>query len=347
MTYSHSKPENNTLINGLSLKAAAAEYQKRGFVITPLRPKSKAAYEAGWNTPGYACHPEHWEYFPGDNIGMILEPSGVCVVDIDNKDEFLLALETVRPQLPAAGENPFWKTSTAGIRSGKPNKGKLVFLAPDGVKLTYRKLLWNTLSSDGVKKHTVFELRCGYLQDVLPPSIHPDTGGPYQWVGEDLLPLPFDLLALWYNWEMFEPTMLKADRLYSEAPPKLEKGRPRTTRPKGRDIIGEWNQQHELTDQLQKYGYRKIGDRFLSPSSTSGTAGVVISDDGMTFYAFNQSDVFADGHQHNAFDLMLHYEHRGNFRAAIEQAKDDLGVTRIRDSDLLETARKLFGVTKT
>ena len=332
-------------VNSLSLRRAAPEYIKNGFSLTPLKPKSKAAYEEGWNSPGYQCRPDHWEYFPADNIGMILQPSGVCVVDIDDKEEFLLAMEAVRPQLPKTGGAPFWQSNTAGIRSGKPNKGKLIFQAPQGVTLKYHKLLWNTLSPDGIVKHTVFELRCGYMQDVLPPSIHPDTGNPYQWIGETIQPLPFDLMALWYNWDLYEPIMIKADVLYNEAPPKKKgQGRPRSTRPKGRDYIGEWNEKQELSLLLQEYGYRKIGDRYLSPSSTSGTPGIVISEDGRTFYAFNQSDKFADGYHHTPFDLMMEYEHRGNFRAALEHVKEELGITRIRDNDLLETVKKLIGV---
>lgn len=329
-----------TKANALSLEKAAAEYQKRGFAITPLRPNSKAAYETDWNTPGYTCAADHWEYFPADNIGVILEPSGLCTLDIDNKEEFLMAVEAVRSQLPDTGGNVFWKSGTAGIKSGKPNKGKLVFRLPDGVKLTYHKLLWGGLTSDGIKKHTVFELRCGFVQDVLPPSIHPDTEKPYQWIGENIELLPDDLLALWSGWERFEPIMIRADRLYNEEPAKQPRGRPRTT-PR-RDLIDEWNQQQDLEGMLQRYGYRKAGDRFISPNSTSGSPGIILSKDGSRFYSFHQSDIFADGHQHSAFDLMMQHEHRGNFGAALEQVKDDLGITRIRDADLVNTIKNLI-----
>src|SRR5690606_40145834 len=56
---------------------------------------------------------------------------------------------------------------------------------------------------------TVFELRGGLVQDVLPPSIHPDTGMPYFWrtpPSADGLPeLPRELLSIWTNWEIFKP----------------------------------------------------------------------------------------------------------------------------------------------
>lgn len=337
---SNSETESLTDLNALPLRRAAEEYTKRGITITPLQPCSKRAYKDGWNQPGYSCSKDHWNFFPADNIGMILEPSGICVLDIDNKAEFITAAESIKPYLPHITEEPFWKSSTAGIHSGKPNRGKLLFKKPDRLNLTYHKLLWNT---PGGGKHTVFELRTGYLQDVLPPSIHPDTKKPYQWIGSSIEAMPADLIALWVNWNDFEKTMKKADRFYVEEPPERTRGRPRTTIPKGKDYIGEWNSCHDVREYLEKYGYVRKGNRYLSPDSTSGTPGVVLSDDGKTFYAFNESDYFADGRRHNAFDLLLHFEYNGSMKEAVAAVRDDLGITRIKDTDLLETARRLLG----
>ncbi len=53
---------------------------------------------------------------------------------------------------------------------------------------------------------TILEFRCGTcdgltVQDVLPPSIHPDTGQPYKWGGKgnwQAIPvIPAALLAIW------------------------------------------------------------------------------------------------------------------------------------------------------
>ncbi len=52
----------------------------------------------------------------------------------------------------------------------------------------------------------VLEFRCASangltVQDVLPPSIHPDTGKPYHWAGKgdwrDIPEIPDQLLAVW------------------------------------------------------------------------------------------------------------------------------------------------------
>lgn len=323
-------------LNAVSLPAAAAEYQQMGFTITPLRPKSKAAYEQGWNAPGYRCRPDHWQYFPGDNLGMVLEPSGMCVLDIDAVDEFRIAVQSIG-LTPNDGKLPFWESNTAGIRSGKPNRGKLIFKVPEGVQLEYHKLLWSSV--DG-KKHTVFELRCGYVQDVLPPSIHPDTGRSYQWVGREIQPMPDDLLLLWQQWETFEPALKKADRFYREEPQTPHRGRPR--KHSGRDLIREWCSTQDLRAALERHGYKPVGNRYLSPHSHSMGAGVIVSGDGQTFYSFGESDPFADGHQHNAFDLMLHYEHRDNFPEALQQVRGDLGLTAIADKDLCRTIKEIL-----
>jgi len=328
-----------TEYNHLSLEKAANKYAEMGFVITPLQPKSKAAKLDGWNIPGKTIDvKEHWGFFPADNIGLILEPSKICILDIDCKDEFLIAVKSIGLD-PNDGEKPFWETATAGIVSGKPNRGKLVFRLPDQIKLAYHKLQWNDA---GGGRHTVFELRTGYVQDVLPPSIHPDTKAPYKWVGNDILPLPHDLLLLWQHWDTFEPALQKADRFYKEPKVAPRRGRPRKVSP-GRDIIKDWIALQNLGALLEYYGYKRIGHRFLSPNSHSGTPGIIISEHGDSFYAFNESDAFADGHQHNAFDLILDFEYKGDIRAAIGRCKADLGISEIKDKDLLETARRLIG----
>lgn len=65
------------------------------------------------------------------------------------------------------------------------------------------------MAAEPFKKVTVFELRGGLVQDVLPPSIHPGTRKPYIWrtppASEGLPELPADLLAIWQDWDEFKP----------------------------------------------------------------------------------------------------------------------------------------------
>jgi hypothetical protein len=84
------------------------------------------------------------------------------------------------------------------VDSGRQGRGKLLFAMPFGLVLPTKKI--------NRDKQTVYELRCGTtegltVQDVLPPSIHPDTHQPYRWAGRGhwtrLPQIPDALLHLW------------------------------------------------------------------------------------------------------------------------------------------------------
>lgn len=103
-----------------------------------------------------------WAGRPNANIGIRI-PVGQLVVDIDPRhegDQGLRLLEVVHGPLPP----------TRTVLSGRGDGGRhLYFLSPDG-PLTSREL------PAGIDLKT----RGGYV--VAPPSLHPDTGQPYQWV---------------------------------------------------------------------------------------------------------------------------------------------------------------------
>ncbi len=93
------------------------------------------------------------------------------------------------------------------ISSGRANRAKLIYRLT--TPLASKKLCRYESLLDGKHYHAL-ELRCATrnglsVQDVVPPSVHPDTGKPYEWkYGNDLtgswrnLPeLPAALLALW------------------------------------------------------------------------------------------------------------------------------------------------------
>lgn len=71
--------------------------------------------------------------------------------------------------------------------------------------------------------------------------------------------------------------------------------------------IHAFNQQNSLTGLLSHYGYKRIlvtkeGERWLSPDSTSGKAGITVKDS--KFFCHHSSGPFHDGYPHDAFDLM-------------------------------------------
>ena len=110
------------------------------------------------------------------NMGAVLGPSGLCVLEYDRPEAEPILLELVGGDWPT--------TPTARTGSGRRH---LYFEAPsNGATKAAR---------DGL------ELRLGPHQCVVPPSDHPDTGRPYVWElglepwSTPLLKVPADALA--------------------------------------------------------------------------------------------------------------------------------------------------------
>jgi len=98
-------------------------------------------------------------------------------------------------------------------------------------------------------------------------------------------------------------------------------------------LIEAYNDGHELADLFSQYGYMRMGDRWKSryqdPRSTAATA---IFPDHSGWYSWSDSDKSAglghindDGIFGDAFSLYVHYEHGGNFRAAVAALREHYG----------------------
>jgi hypothetical protein len=135
--------------------------------------------------------------------GLLHAYSNTCSIDVDNLTEARKFFAAHGIDLDALLQAP----DAVQISSGRPNRAKLLYRLP--TPLVSKKLGRYESLIDGKKYHAV-ELRCAArngasVQDVLPPSVHPDTGRPYEWrYGNDLvgswrnLPeIPPKLLALW------------------------------------------------------------------------------------------------------------------------------------------------------
>lgn len=317
-------------INKLPIPDAVKVYtQELGFKVTAIAEKSKKAFNFGWNLPSYECDLTQWEKNPNLNIGVLLDKSHICTVDVDSKEDYELILSAIKDLLPT--EKGFFADSpTARISSGKPNSAKMVFRVPAGVELDYHKLVWVQKNAEGKKESkTIFELRCGNKQDLLPCSIHPDidpiagTNYVYQWVGDEILDIPQDLLVLWMHWDKFEEFLknLNPNKIEEETKTRAVKS---SAWGDNDDYIEQWKSTQSLPEMLTRYGYKRIGNRFLSPNSHSGSAGIVLSADGSTFFSFGESDIFSDGHQHDCFDLMAGYEFGGDKRKAYDCIVDEM-----------------------
>jgi len=304
--------------------AAWAERYVRRFelALTPLR--GKAPIREGWNldenllrTPGAAR--EYFKRNPRDNMGACLEPSGLVSVDADDPEGARRVLEAEGIDLAALMA---WAPTIIG------RAPRLEFKAPSA-PLGRKSVVWPPKAA-GEKPVTVLELRAGRVQDVLPPSIHPDTKHPYRWLTaprNGFPPLPDSLLRLWLNFDAFKH---RARNLCPWADPEPEPSvqAPRPSRPRtGPSIIAAFNQAHDAVAILEAHGYTRSGKRRWKSPNGHGLAGVVVLPSGKVF-CHHASDELGDGHAHDAFDLYAHFEHGGDTRAAVRQAAALLGLDR-------------------
>ena len=177
-----------------------AEYKAHGWQLCDIPPGTKGPTVTGWNLPGAISHGQQ-------GCGICHAYSGTCAIDVDDYPVALEWLARKGVDLDALLEDP----RSVQIVSGRINRAKLLYRLPTPLPslnlAPYEKL------SEKTGKMATFhalELRCGTrdgktVQDVLPPTIHPETGKPYTWAYGDetfghwsnLPELPSALLALW------------------------------------------------------------------------------------------------------------------------------------------------------
>lgn len=307
------------------IQIAAASYLKLGFRLVPLEPGQKLPRTPDWQKNPVAGFEELSDAFAaGRGIGLHHAASGTAVLDVDDLELARRALRAVSIDLDDLLSAPGLKINTS--RSVKP-----LYRLPDGANLKRHALTWK--DSDG-RAHTVFELRSGLTQDVLPPTVHPNTGQPYTWLPapplsrEDIPELPGTLLTLWQLWGELKPLLDEASP-WAQAPAPPPAPRPKQSGERAQ-VIGAFNEVHSVRALLELHGYiAKADDRFLAPNSKTGTPGVKLFRDGDTerVYSHHGSDPLADGHSHDAFSVFCTLEHGGDMRAAVKEAAAKLGLS--------------------
>ena len=348
---------------------AIANWAKRyintfDLALVSIEPGEKAPKGMGWNKPGgyftdAATAEAFWQRNPNHNLGVVLGPSRVCSLDVDDVQWTRHVLyELLGVDLDAMAL--VYPTIV-----GNPARFRVLFKLPEGIELTRHSLSWpNEKDPDGsihkglmdkakaakeqgdgvgetaarteaeeYKRFTVFELRAGLVQDVFPPSIHPGTGKPYTWrtppSATDGLPtLTVDLLAIWQNWDIFKrdaeaacPWAIKAT-----APPVKVNKRSAPAVGKQPSVIDEFNRCHDIEELLRTHGYIKRGSKWLYPQSSTGLPGVTISEGKV--YSHHGADPLANGHQNDAFEVFCLLEHGGDQSKAVKDAARMLGMQR-------------------
>jgi len=346
----------------------ARRYVERfGMHLVPIEPKRKFPRAANWGTTAIsdpAAAEAFWHQHPDWNMGVALGPSRICSLDIDCDVSFSVICDEYGIDPTSLDAYP--------VIQGRSKGRRVTFRVPADTDLGYHKLDWPSRNDPTGDKHkaalaaaaaakaagdtnreerirsvaqrwaryTVFELRSGcdgkQRQDVLPPSIHPDTEQPYRWLHQpaDQWPEPPQwLLSLWQDWENFKPQVkamcpwLPAEK----APIAILKKKVDTSSVVRGSVIDAFIDAHDLVSTLEQYGYQRKGtSRYLSPHSHSGLPGVILFPSGDTCWVHHASDPLCSeetGRPVNAFDLYSYYEHGGDLKAAVKAAAALLGIS--------------------
>jgi hypothetical protein len=356
----------------ITMAEAAKNYVSRhGLAIVPIEPMRKFPRETDWGEKVITDAGIAEAFFksnPDWNMGMALNQSKTCSLDVDCIDSFKIICDAFGIDFEQLiVDYPVIQGSKKGLR--------IMFRVPKGVELKYSKLNWRPESDPTGDKYrelqrkarkakeqhneaqeakyreeakqyapfTVLELRAAtdgkQRQDVLPPSVHPDTNEPYQWLNpiKRAIPeLPKWLLAMWLEFDSkFKRQMLTAcpwaeiDEVYK---PEIKGKTPRFYSNDGGlvAIAREYDKRNTIEDTLQRYGYKHVTrKRFISPMSSTGLAGVVLFNDNRCWVHHASDPLCSDesGKPVSPFDLFCEYDHGGDFVKATRVLADEYGTT--------------------
>lgn len=305
---------------------AATLVKNYGFHLVEVKPNSKVPMRDKWQTE--TIHDEAqarriWSGEDGErlNMGVVLGPSRLASLDIDDPE----AAEIIFREFGVDIEE-YCKHSP--VVQGTPGCFRIMFRLPEGVVIGRHAIRWPR-KEDTSKFEVVFEIRSGEAQDVLPPSMHPD-GYPYIWLTKPngtIPELPEEMLIWWRQWDVFKKQAVSLCPWLPSAAPE----RPRNYGPKpktGDSVIEAWNQAHPLRSMLDAKGYQLQGNRYLSPHSTTGLAGVKLFDEDSCWVHHGSDPLCSDDdHQpRDSFDFFRVYDHAGDYHAAVKSAAKILGI---------------------
>ena len=179
---------------------SATQLLNSGLSLVPIPAGLKGPTSLGWNQRSRCVNDvAQLSLLKRGNVGLAhayCTPTPTCAIDVDN---FKLA----KPWLATHGidlSELLMAPDGVVIWSGKKNSLKLLYRLPPGVMPLESKKV------NGIDGKSMIEFRCATkggltVQDVLPPSIHPD-GPTYQWLGMgnplQIPELPPELKSLWH-----------------------------------------------------------------------------------------------------------------------------------------------------
>jgi hypothetical protein len=176
-----------------------ADLLTSGLVLVPIPLGQKGPLKVNWNLRQNCISDVAVAGRLADmNVGLAhayCTPSPTCAIDIDHYIQAKAWLSTHGIDL----EPLLYANDAVVIWSGKRLSLKLLYRLPPGMPPLKSKKI------NGLDGKSILEFRCATkdqktVQDVLPPSIHPD-GHQYQWMGAgnplSLPTLPLSLLKVW------------------------------------------------------------------------------------------------------------------------------------------------------
>ena len=172
----------------------AKQYDQAGFKLCVIHPGTKAPQYPSWEQNPIAPH-----RIPANRgLGLLHVQSRTVAIDLDDLEQATHWFDVEGIDLRALLDDD----DALQVVSGKPNRAKLIYRLPvECAPLGTKKV------KDGSGRMLI-EMRCASstgssLQDVLPPTIHPETKQPYKWGGNGdytrLSVLPDSVIKLWQS----------------------------------------------------------------------------------------------------------------------------------------------------
>lgn len=158
----------------MNTREFAQKYEDAGFKLCVIHPGKKAPIYARWEQTPIPAH----RVSDDKGLGLLHVQSRTASVDVDDLEQAHHWLETRGIDLGALLDHD----GAVRIISGKQNRAKLIYRLPNERDPLPTKKITDR------KGRVLLELRCASstgssLQDVLPPTIHPETKQPYTWGG--------------------------------------------------------------------------------------------------------------------------------------------------------------------
>ncbi len=184
----------------------ASDYIAHGFALVPIPKGQKGPNTPGWNKrENVITDPADASGLVG-NIGLAhaFSTPPTMALDIDDMARAVTWLADRGIDLDMLLD----ADDAVQIVSGREGSAKLVYRLPSGIAPIPLKQITDPATGDMVLEFRCTSANGKTVQDVLPPSTHPDTGKPYAWGGkgrwQKLPEIPKPLLTVWRD--LFEPT---------------------------------------------------------------------------------------------------------------------------------------------